>query len=365
MNKKFLLKLITYFFVLLIIFSLISTSVYNAKLPVVTSCRTAPGTVEHSMTAVGELFYEDATQICLRDSFEVLEVFIEKGMTVSPGQELFSVDISGKELEKSALELEILRLDNTLAALARDMASAYTASARESLEMQEREYTAQRDLALARMEKLVAGYPTDGVVRAEAAGIVDRVLIEPGNRIQAGEVCVETHPSDATLYVKYRLSIEDAKDYQSPDLGKAKVQTLLQDHETSSEVLFTETLNVSVCRSAYSEESNALEVVAAVDAPEGKPILSAGAEVTLTLGVYESYLDVLPVNCVRNDSEGDFVFVVMERKSLFGIENYVLRVDVVVTARNAMYAALSVTPGNRVVATSTLPLSTGDTVVVR
>ena len=85
------------------------------------------------MTTMGTLFYKDTEQISLRDTFEVLEVFIEKGMIVSVGQELFSVDISEKALEKSALELEILRLDNSLATLTRDMASAYTASARETL----------------------------------------------------------------------------------------------------------------------------------------------------------------------------------------------------------------------------------------
>jgi multidrug resistance efflux pump len=133
MNKKLLLRLITCFFILLVIFSFISTSVYNAKLPVVTLCTVTSAPLEYNMTTAGELFYQDAAQICLSDSLEVSEVFIEKGMTVSAGQALFSVDISAKELEKSALELEILRIDNSLATLARDKASAYTASAREPL----------------------------------------------------------------------------------------------------------------------------------------------------------------------------------------------------------------------------------------
>lgn len=365
MNKKFLLKLIAYFLALLILFSIVSNAVYNAKVPVVTLSTATQGPLEQSMTTMGTLFYKDTEQISLRDTFEVLEVFIEKGMIVSVGQELFSVDISEKALEKSALELEILRLDNSLATLTRDMASAYTASARETLEMREREYMAQRDIALIRMEKLTASYPADGIVRAQKAGIVDRVSIEPGDWIQAGEVCVETHPADGTLYVKYSLSAEDAKTYQSPDSVKATIQTLVEDSKTGRENLTTETLTAGEFQYTYSEETNRFEVISSVSEPNDSPILGAGAEINLTTGMKEFYFYIVPAYCVHTDTGGDYVFVLMQRNSLFGIENYVLRMDATVVARTDAYVALESVTSKQVVATSTQSLVSGDVVVVR
>ena len=78
MNKKFLLKLIAYFLALLILFSIVSNAGYNAKVPVVTLSTATQGPLEQSMTTMGTLFYKDTEQISLRDTFEVLEVFIEK-----------------------------------------------------------------------------------------------------------------------------------------------------------------------------------------------------------------------------------------------------------------------------------------------
>ena len=56
--------------------------------------------------------------------------------------------------------------------------------------------------------------------------------------------------------------------------------------------------------------------------------------------------------------------VVQQRKSLFGIENYVTRTSVRVADRNDLYAAIDGGARNQVVATSTQPLSDGDVVVV-
>jgi biotin carboxyl carrier protein len=327
---------------------------------VVTLSTFTTGALERSMTTTGTLFYKDAEQISLNDTFEVTEVFIEKGMTVSAEQALFSVDVSAKELEKSALELEILRLDNSLAALAQD-----TASTPETLEMREKEYIIQRDIALIRMEKLSASYPADGIVRAKNAGIVDRVLIEPGDRVQAGELCVETHPADAKLYVRYSLSADDAGTYQSPDDIKISIQTLFEDVETGRESPSSETLSASIEEYAYSEESNRFELISSVSAPQGRPILSAGAVINLTTGMRSLYMYIIPAYCVRTDSEGEYVFSLMQRDSLFGIENYVLRMDATVLARSDMYVAVESLIGNQVVATSTQTLSSNDVVAVR
>jgi hypothetical protein len=215
------------------------------------------------------------------------------------------------------------------------------------------------------MEMFVAGYPADGIVRAQEAGIVDRVLIEPGDLVQAGAVCVQTHPADCTLCVKYSLSAEDAQCYQSPDIAKATVKTLIKDGETGNASLSTETLNMSVLSCAYSDKTDRFEVVSTVSAPEGSPILGTGVKIDISAGVYESYESVVPAYCVRSDESGEFVFIILQRDSLFGVEDYVLRRDVTVTARNGMYAALSFYPGQQVVGTATLPVSTGDVVVVR
>ena len=178
-------------------------------------------------------------------------------------------------------------------------------------------------------------------------------------------VAGELYYQDDMLCVRYSLSTEDRETYQTPDIGKASVKTIVTEAQTGDESLTSESRNLSAYEYHYNEETGQFDVVAFVEPPEGEPILDEGAVVELAVGVYIPYMSVVPAYCVRSDQEGEYVFVLMEQKSLFGVENYVLRVSVTVEARSDMYVALSYYPGDQVVATSSLPLITGDVVVVR
>lgn len=175
----------------------------------------------------------------------------------------------------------------------------------------------------------------------------------------------ELYYQDDALYVRYSLSEEERETYKTPDIGRVSVKTIVTDAETGNESLISESRNLSAYEYHYNEETGRFDVVALVEPLEGKPVISKGAAVELAVGVYVPYLSVVPSYCVRSDHEGDYVFVLMEQESLFGVENYVLRVSTTVEARNGMYVALSYHPGSQVVATSSLPLVTGDVVVVR
>ncbi len=175
----------------------------------------------------------------------------------------------------------------------------------------------------------------------------------------------ELYYQDDELYVRYSLSAEDRQTYQQPDAGTVSMKTIVKDAETGNESLATESRKLSGYQYTYNEETGQFDVSAAVEAPEGKLMRGEGATVELAVGIYRPYLCVVPEYCVRRDGEGEYVFVLMEQKSLFGVENYVLRVDTEIEARGGMYAALSITVAGPVIATSSLPLESGDVVVVK
>ncbi len=175
----------------------------------------------------------------------------------------------------------------------------------------------------------------------------------------------ELYYQDDVLCVRYSLSAEDRETYDLPDTGKARVKTIVTDAETGNESLMSEPRNLSEYEYHYNKETGQFDVVAFVEPPNGEVILDESVAVELAVGVYVPHLNVVPAYCVRQDAKGEYIFVLKQQKSLFGVENYVLRVDTKVEASNGMYAALSYYTRDPVVATSSLPLDTGDIVVVK
>ena len=178
-------------------------------------------------------------------------------------------------------------------------------------------------------------------------------------------VAGDVYEEGGTLYVRYSLSAEDREKYETPDVGKASVKTVVTDAETGNESLLSESLDLYAYTYHYNEGTGLFDVVAEVAPPVGELVFREGATVDLAIGVYVPYTTVVPSYCLRSDAEGDFIFVLGEQKSLFGVENYVLRMSTEVEARSGMYVALSYFTTDPIVATSSLPIESGDVVVVR
>ena len=67
-KKKFILSLTVVFFALLLLFTFISKSVYNAPLPVVTTAKAVKGSISQTKTLEGEFSYSDASKVTARDN---------------------------------------------------------------------------------------------------------------------------------------------------------------------------------------------------------------------------------------------------------------------------------------------------------
>ncbi|MBE6936755.1 MAG: hypothetical protein E7458_09770 [Ruminococcaceae bacterium] len=173
----------------------------------------------------------------------------------------------------------------------------------------------------------------------------------------------ELYTEGETLFVRYRILPDEADRFLTPDLGKVSVK-VVQSDANGNETVATETLDAGRYQSVYEDESDMLLVSAELTPPVGRPILDKSAVVTLSDGIYVPYLNVVPAYCIQEDAEGTFVWTLMERENLFGVEQYVLRTSVTVEAENDYYAAFSYMPGTQVVAATTLPLRSGDVVVV-
>ena len=366
MKKKYLYRLTAVFFVLLLLFTFLSMSVYNARLPVVTTNQTKQAAIVQNTSVKGELFYLNAEKVFINSDFVILEVFAKKGMTVFEGQALFSVDISQVELEKQSLELELLRIDNSIFALGWE--DVMTAASRQTIRMKEQEFALQRDIILKKIELITASYPSDGIVIANKNGMVDRVYIEAGDRISEGMPCLEMYPQDAALSVRFAISQQQAEYFQSLNGVTVTFQSIFLEGETNRQVFITETMHAYGHQKEFSDKSGQLEFISQLPTPKGTPLLEGEVEVSLVAGNTDAYPYVVPVSCVHTDQEGTYVFLLQERRGIFGIETYIRRVSVSVIARNASYVAIDskeIIAHQQIVATTTLPLYTNDTVLVQ
>ena len=190
--------------------------------------------------------------------------------------------------------------------------------------------------------------------------------LSPGTMEQNVTVTGELYYPDTeqdSLCVRYRLPAEAGKTFASPDIGTATVQTVVTDCETGNETLVGETLRLHKFHSLYDEETDDFVITAEAEPTEARVVLRKGAEITLKTGVYQFYQAIAPESCVQRDAEGEFIWVLMERDSLFGVENYVLRMGVTVSTRLDGFAAVDYNTGAQVVMGFTRPLRSGGTVV--
>lgn len=105
------------------------------------------------------------------------------------------------------------------------------------------------------------------------------------------------------------------------------------------------------------------QVQVTADLPDGSYPSGVSGEMTVTHNS-EKQNTCLPLSALRNDSKGDYVLVIREKKTVMGVEQTLLRVPVTVVARDSEQVAINstLTGDDQVVVSSNKPISEGDRV---
>lgn len=428
-KKKFLFSLTAVFFALLLLFTFVSKSVYNATLPVVTTVRTSKGSISQVKTLEGEFTYSETSKVTAQDTWHVTGVAVESGGRVAEGDTLFTIDVSDYRIQRHTYSGDLQKITRQLAELDAQAEADRTANARKKNELiQQKKYLqfqiqnvggiypaenytglqrqnqkkgyemellrvensiaelavlaeqaeanrertrqeleSQQSMIYLEIEELERRYPASGIIRASESGVVDSVSVKEGEDISKGAECLTMHSSQSDLLITFILDVNEGENFQKLSTINVEYPSLAWDEVRRQPIMKTSSKLAKDDTRKLEEDGEHWKYKAVMQDAGAAPPLNRHAKVTIssTGGFFEN---ILPANCVKKDGEKEYVLVVQEKNSLFGKAYYVERVEVETKAKSSTQVAVTSKDyigSYEIVETTTLPVYSGMTVLVR
>ncbi len=264
---------------------------------------------------------------------------------------------AGKELDAvkngtydSENELESYRLavdtaEAEVVACERALERAKTVQARNVLALEAAEIN--MDEKLKDVDKLEAMLECDGIIRTEVEGTIEKIDLEEG-KTAAADVPAVTLSTGRFSFEGY-VSGEEAERINAED--KCIIRLNGSSESIDTKIEFVE-----------SGIDNA-KITAAL--PEGSYVVGTNGKFTIEKSS-ELFDNCIPLSSIRSDSQGKFVLVISEKKSILGEETVARRVDVTIIDKDGSNAAIegSLSSNEKVIAQSSKNINEGDRVRV-
>lgn len=286
--------------------TVISAVNYTKNLALVTTTSPRTGRIQKELNVIAGIYYEETEKIALPEESIVTEVLKKEGDRVEAGEPLLYLDMSKLWECYYKLLLEIEKLED-----------------RKGLKGNEAELVFwQREQLEEQSESLKRLIDAQGLVTAPVRGCVLVMDYESGDRI-AEKPAMELGVSGAGCYLTWEILPENYRNYTAAAVIGEKEYELYPaepEYNGSVYVYHVPVRDISDCKS-------------------GSPV-----EVTLKY-VSKEYRTVVPVNCLRYDSDGvAFVYELCERTRNYGKEYYVRRVSVLVSEADELNAVVHASP---------------------
>ena len=136
MTKKTLNKILLSALIVLVFFTFFSSTIYGLTLPAVSTAPVERAFLRKTADLRGSLFYDDTIEITAQDGWTVCDVFAVPGKAVSADDPLFSLDSESYTLREKSLQLDLLRVENSLALIERKTPDAKQAEITAALDGQ-------------------------------------------------------------------------------------------------------------------------------------------------------------------------------------------------------------------------------------
>jgi len=358
-KKKLVLRITAVIIAVLIVLTFASRTIYGMSLPVVHVIEPQFDTVPVTAKTTGTLDSEDAINVLAKDSWHINEVFVKNGDIIKAGDILFTINtdefeayerqlesqIKDLEIREKAMELNILRLDNTISAIpassirnsgtTRRYLAELTAE-QELLQMQLEQIHIQLEQVSTELNSF--SYPTEGTVPAGNDGLVFNVAVSAGDRPETGEKLLSILPDKATMKVQFTLGSREGVDFAMKDSVTVSFYTLINNEPRE------QTYNSSISSRHLSDDGRYWEYEAMIETYEGIPLMGIQVDITIgNTGIF--YGLVVPVAAVSEGRYGPRVFVLQSRPGLFGEEFFVMEMNVTLVASNNFVAAIDLAGG--------------------
>ena len=425
-RKKRIASGFAVFLVLMWLCTLISKSIYAAKLPMVSTVSVQAKYVEHTVKAEGIVEVGAKRAVNVLGGLRVSELCVHIGDRVEEGELLFRIDLEdlavfleekeiacgkiqmqidaiahNKELAAARQAVEESRAREDYDALARyqdtlvGRAAEEVAQAEEALEEQPDEELLKRELQAAAYAEADAKWNRDNILK-EAGRKVEDVLEE--ENADAALALYQTELAAAREELaSYQEMADQEGQIQAPSAGivtDIRVEVggrvpdtaslLLSDEDVPCQFRVTLTredvsyVNLNDSVKLELDGSRSMDAVidylaeneympgsftAIVNLPEGTGVPGQSGILTRTDAGEKQYT-CIPLNALYITEGRSYVYVVNEREGILGPEYYVEEIAVSVNDKNDSWASVqgALTEESRVVGNSTAEIKKGDVV---
>lgn len=425
-RKKKIATGLAVFLILMWLCTLISKSIYAARLPMVSTVSVQAKYVEHTVKAEGIVEAGAKQAVNVLGGLRVAELNVHTGDRVEEGELLFRIDLEDlaaileeKEIACGKLQLQIDAIAHNKAlaaerqaleesraredydALARyqdtlvGRAAEDVAQAEEALEEQPDEELLKRELQAAAYAEADAKWNRDNILK-EAGRKVEDVLEEENT--DAALALYQTELAAAREEMAaYQEIVDQAGEILAPSAGVVtdiRVEVggrvpdmaalLLADEEVPCQFRVTLTkedvsyVNLNDDVKLELDGSRPMDAVisylaenenmpgsftALVNLPEGKGVPGQSGVLTRTDAGEKQYT-CIPVGALYTSEGRSYVYVVSERDGILGPEYYVEEITVSVNDKNDTWASVqgALTEESRIVENATAEIKRGDVV---
>jgi len=330
----------------LVTFTFVSRTIYHKSLPLVTAVTVNGGSITLSADSIGTIEYPEAKKLGSAGTWTVNSVKVKDGEKVSKGDVLCTFDTKASNINIQTLQLNVLIQKVALEKQKQNTGKSKLTSLQEALNKKQKDVIYQQvitktqlNIAQEQLDLAISqAPPADGLV-APIDGLVYGLTVKSGTTVQPGEIIVWIVPNDSKAMLTFKLPSDKGGSYGPDAVIEAKLETLVTEEDKKIKYQ-QETVYGVVKNCVLRGES--WEYKVELDKLKGQPVAGQDVPLQVSNDIVGAGQFVIPIGCLFNDGNGGkCVYVIEERKGLFGLENYVTGQTVSVISDNGKSALVS------------------------
>jgi HlyD family secretion protein len=389
---------------LVLLLTFFSKTINNFLLPEVECTSPVKGNLLWTVSASGEVRALDRTKIAAYGNWKVKEVMVDTSYEVTKGFELAIIDEDDLKLSMKSAEVEFSRMKNDLESYKNSFTeidiSTYeeeAGQARKQAEREEENYntvkalyesgaetyqnlkdaenrledakadyarklgaidkekkenekskeeydrnvkqkTVETELKTLEYEKMIREIPAGGIIKSPIDGIVRSVNMEKGSECTSGQVLFELTAKDSQFSVQFKLNAEKAELLKEGDRVELQIKAD-RDAELYGYVLKRELLQNE---NMFLYTSNIVSSDPRVKILDGQSVEASADKGSVT------YPYLVPNSSVIGFGNKYYIFVLMKRDGILGVEYYVSKEVVELVDHDDFRSAIKISSSDKI-----------------
>lgn len=346
------------FFAVMLLLTLLSRAASAMTMAKVYSVSPFSAEMTDEIDAEGYIAAKECDIICGFDGLKAEQVFFKPGDTVSEGDVLIKFEEQSADIlyKRGKLELDKLKISASQLGVAVEYSEDMTPSQKRQAELENQQRSVERSLLKLDIEEKEAQLlslkeicENDYAVTAKRGGVISEMNVSEGQTV-TGDIIAKVD----VISNGYSFITKIHEDYLKNLFVKMSGTLTLTGFDSAD----------SVIESIGSIDSEGFaEVRVSVPSDIQNIIIGLSGNFNIVFS-RRAFSCCVPLSCVYSDGDGCFVYKVTQKKTIFGIENTVVKEAVQLQAQDDKYAAIncSVSKGETILISSSKAVKDGDRV---